>query len=418
VTQDTTDAEGSAESVDESTDSVESDDSAEPTGGAESVERTATEEREFLLRSLDDLDAEFEAGDLDRTDYETLRDGYVARAAEVQRAIDDHREAPLDIVSSPGRLRRNLLWVAGVVVIAAVSGWLLARSVGAKSTGETITGSAPDQLDSCQKLSLQKPAQGITCYDKILVSQPQNTDALTYKGWALVRMGKTAQGSALFDRVVALNKRYPDVYVFRASVKANAGDFPGAQAELDTLYALNPPAGLISTMQSQGLDREIAFGLLPAPAQKCWKTAEDGLESLASNPSSKTGTTKIADSIKCYVDLLATDPTNINALEGSGYLLGASASDAASAELLLPKAVQYLQQAVQQAPTDPTARVLLAELENEAGDPGAAKTDLDALKALGRPSALYPITPVDQIEQNVKDQLKAAASSTTTTTTP
>ena len=46
------------------------------------------EQRDHLLASLDDLDAEYEAGDLDDDDYRTLRADYTARAAAVIRAID------------------------------------------------------------------------------------------------------------------------------------------------------------------------------------------------------------------------------------------------------------------------------------------------------------------------------------------
>ena len=46
------------------------------------------EERAFLLRSLDDLDRERDAGDLDEHDYVELRDGYTARAAAVLRELE------------------------------------------------------------------------------------------------------------------------------------------------------------------------------------------------------------------------------------------------------------------------------------------------------------------------------------------
>jgi hypothetical protein len=49
------------------------------------------EERDFLLRSLDQLEAERDAGELDEDDYRSLKDGYTARAAEVLRALDEDR---------------------------------------------------------------------------------------------------------------------------------------------------------------------------------------------------------------------------------------------------------------------------------------------------------------------------------------
>jgi hypothetical protein len=45
------------------------------------------EERDFLIRSLKDLDAERDAGDIDEIDYRSLKDDYTARTAAVLRTI-------------------------------------------------------------------------------------------------------------------------------------------------------------------------------------------------------------------------------------------------------------------------------------------------------------------------------------------
>ena len=58
------------------------------------------EERAFLLGSIRDLDREHEVGDVDDADYQTVRDGYVARAAAVLREIDEGRSA------MPARVRQ------------------------------------------------------------------------------------------------------------------------------------------------------------------------------------------------------------------------------------------------------------------------------------------------------------------------
>jgi hypothetical protein len=46
------------------------------------------DERDFCLRSLRDLDAEWEAGDIDAADYRALKDAYTARAAAALHALD------------------------------------------------------------------------------------------------------------------------------------------------------------------------------------------------------------------------------------------------------------------------------------------------------------------------------------------
>ena len=96
------------------------------------------DERRYLLRSLRDLDAELAAGDVDATDYATLRDGYTKRAADVLRSIEEGRAALPP--KPPGRWRRTLLAAAIVVVVAVGAGILVARTAGQRSPGQTITG--------------------------------------------------------------------------------------------------------------------------------------------------------------------------------------------------------------------------------------------------------------------------------------
>ncbi len=89
------------------------------------ADREALEaERDFLLRSIADLDAEEAAGDLDHADHDTLRDDYVARAAAVLRALEHPAFCgfPMTVMGNPqkaggggggaalSRLRRRWRW--------------------------------------------------------------------------------------------------------------------------------------------------------------------------------------------------------------------------------------------------------------------------------------------------------------------
>lgn len=58
-----------------------------PAGAGGRERSVLEEEREFFLRSLQDLEAERAAGDIDEVDYLALRDDYTARAAEVLRQL-------------------------------------------------------------------------------------------------------------------------------------------------------------------------------------------------------------------------------------------------------------------------------------------------------------------------------------------
>src|SRR5690606_14509656 len=83
------------------------------------------EERDHLLRSLEDLEREFAAGDVDETDYVTLRDDYTARAAAVIRRIEAKR-VDAEPKGPPRRWGRTLAWVAGVLAFAVLAGVLVA----------------------------------------------------------------------------------------------------------------------------------------------------------------------------------------------------------------------------------------------------------------------------------------------------
>src|SRR5450631_64001 len=87
-------------------------------------------EREFLLRSLDDLEGEHDAGGIDDASYQRLHDDYTARAAAVIRSLrDGDRETPRE--GDRGGRRRVLL-IGAIVVFAALAGVALATALGAR----------------------------------------------------------------------------------------------------------------------------------------------------------------------------------------------------------------------------------------------------------------------------------------------
>ena len=159
------------------------------------------DERSFLLRSLADLDAEHEVGDIDERDYVSLTNDYTARAAAVLRAIEarqagQSRMAGPDATRSPRtggpprvmvvrkgvrtrpagatagdsargrsavsvsgsasrsasgsaevaaalarrRRWRNVAVVGAVLCFAGLSTWALARASGSRAPNQTITG--------------------------------------------------------------------------------------------------------------------------------------------------------------------------------------------------------------------------------------------------------------------------------------
>ena len=221
------------------------------------------EERDFLLRSLRDLDREHAAGDVDDGDYEALKDDYTARAAAAIRAIDDHDEA-IRSLRQPRDWRRTALVLVLVGVVAVGAGWVVFRNAGTRAPGQGLTGDA--RQDSANLIlqaqgltgqaqaslqagdgrkALEQFESAIRSYDRALEISPDNVQAMTYRGWVLhtialnseesVRASLDAQAKQYLNEAIAIDPSYADARVFRAILERNAGEFTAAKADLDAV---------------------------------------------------------------------------------------------------------------------------------------------------------------------------------------
>jgi len=215
------------------------------------------EERRYLLRSLRDLDVEFEAGDVDDADYETLRDDYTKRAADVLRSIESGRTT---LAARPPRRWSTTLATAAIVLVIAVgAGWLVARSSGERSAGQTMTGNDPrtdvaQSLTEARVLMGQDPLAALEAFDRVLAEEPEHAEALTYRGWLLyTTLGRSDLGDAALEatadareslaQAIEADPAYADPHCFLAIIAARADDDTAiAQSEAGTCLELDPPA--------------------------------------------------------------------------------------------------------------------------------------------------------------------------------
>jgi hypothetical protein len=198
------------------------------------------DQRDALLRSIEDLERELAAGDLESEAFGDLHSTYVRRTAEVLRAIEasekvlDSSEQVASRPSSWARVRRLLgrrrvRFVFGVVaticMLGAV-GIVAAMLSGVRLPGQGETGGVviPQSAQIAQDLarasalgSLGKVTQAIQLYDAVLKDVPNQPEALTYKGW-LERLAGRAEsapglvelGDAFLARAAKVAPRYAD----------------------------------------------------------------------------------------------------------------------------------------------------------------------------------------------------------------
>ncbi len=226
------------------------------------------EERNFLLRSLTDLESEHDAGDLDDADFEQLRADYTVRAADLIRQIDQHEQAV-----AAGHTKRprwiTAGWIVALVVFAVAAGLLLAQGLGERGVNDQITGSLDlsprDQFFECQMLDQQgSVSEANECYSAMLSVEPDNVEALAYKGWLLERTANSAAdlgaedeaatlrqtSQNLLDRAVAVNPDYADARAFRVIILNSRGDLEAACAEYTLFAALDPPPFMVDLVSS------------------------------------------------------------------------------------------------------------------------------------------------------------------------
>ena len=223
------------------------------------------EERRFLLRSIDDLEREHAAGDVDDHDYHALLDGYTARAATVLRAIDDNRAALP--ARRPRDWRRVAIAIVVVAAIGVVAGVLVARFSGQRSAGDTITGGTSpnrvaDLLTEARQLMGTDPGAASQRYLDVLEIEPDNAEALTYAGWLVGLSAGTfedvttnptvlATAKELLNEAIAADPTYADPYCFLGILAVRVeNDLDTARERVAECKANNPPAmmlGLVDT---------------------------------------------------------------------------------------------------------------------------------------------------------------------------
>jgi tetratricopeptide (TPR) repeat protein len=177
-------------------------------------------ERDFLLRSLDDLDANRAAGDIDGQTYERLHADYTARAAAVIRALRDGVDARP--AAAPVSRRRRLAVVGGLVVFAVLASVALAAALGARR------GDDPQAhlVRARSLLNSNKLVPALKEYAATARLDPKNAEARAYAGWILFLEGFPDDALKSLDAAVAADPTFADSHVFRGMVLFQAKNDP------------------------------------------------------------------------------------------------------------------------------------------------------------------------------------------------
>ncbi|CAA9269698.1 MAG: hypothetical protein AVDCRST_MAG76-3231 [uncultured Acidimicrobiales bacterium] len=258
------------------------------------------EERDFLLRSIEDLEREHAAGDLGDDDFRVLEDDYTARAAGVLRRLQhldsprppppppseeesEEEEAATGPVKPTGPVgRRRVRWpmilgIFATVALAAGSGYMVTQSSGERRPDQEVSG-GPDRSPGSllqQAIDLDnggKLVDAAKLYDAVLAEEPENVIALTRRGWVLGRSGRQARspellqaGLGYLERATQVDPSYADAHAFKGLVLGALGRPGEAGCEFRLWLSIAPVADPLRPDIEGVLDEAIkqAGGTLP-----------------------------------------------------------------------------------------------------------------------------------------------------------
>jgi uncharacterized protein (TIGR02996 family) len=254
-------------------------------------------ERDFLLRSIADLDKERAAGNLDDDRYESLKGDYTARAAAVLRSIEEGRDARP--APPPAPKKRTLATGGAVLAFVLVAALALAAAAGKRHDGQTITGNAQSggspsggqgpsatapgtdpnapAADPARRAALERqvkehpddaaahlvfarylleagePTEAVKEYVTAARLDPKNPEANAYAGWVSFLAAQSANADpataseltdralARLDAAVAASDSYPDAHFFRGMVQLRGKNNPKAAVpDFERFLALVP----------------------------------------------------------------------------------------------------------------------------------------------------------------------------------
>jgi len=234
------------------------------------------DQRDFLVRSLADLRAERDAGDMGARDYEALAGRDEQRLAEVEAEIARLEERrPVPPVAEPDgtpppertkRRRRGWLAVVAVVALSAGTTLLVVHLASPRLPGQPETGSASQNVAQRVQTQLAQAtvlvdlgtstslAEALALYKTVLTEDPNQPQALAETGYLEWEAGRADgnitlqnQGRALVERSLKVLQNDFGAHLFLGTIDLEQGNDPAAAVvQYRAFLAEHPPSAQVA----------------------------------------------------------------------------------------------------------------------------------------------------------------------------
>lgn len=186
-------------------------------------------------------------------------------------SLTSHTDGPAPTADVPGptpaaivRPRRPhrariLVAATGVVLVAGGASWAVAASSGTRLPGQEITGqslgatSVAADLQNAENAQAKNDVPGaVKEYQKVLLAEPDQVQALTGEGWLLAETGQPSllqQGLGLLARAEKVQPGYAPAHVYRGIALLGERNYAGSIPELEWYLGHSPDPQLVSSVQ-------------------------------------------------------------------------------------------------------------------------------------------------------------------------
>jgi tetratricopeptide (TPR) repeat protein len=218
------------------------------------------ERRRATLLSLEEIEADFEAGDYSEADYDSLRRRYESELARLEDQIAAGAAAPeagaeaAAVKSGGSGWTTAVGWGAGTIAFVALAWLVMSQALRPRSEDGSITGSIPGEgLGSSAPGVAIAPVdqEALAALERAVAENPNDVEALVELGHLYLRLQRNDALSAVTQQALALDPQNPEALTHMGMLLFSMGHPEGVMPSFDRALEADPNFG--EALQFKGM---------------------------------------------------------------------------------------------------------------------------------------------------------------------
>ncbi len=232
--------------------------SAEDDGGRGEFE----DRRRAAVQSLEEIEADYESGNLSEADYQSLRRRYEKEVASLERLVATDgapaagrtRTEQATAPARRGSWTTSLGWVAGTVAFIALAWLVMSQTLRPRGEGGTITGSLPGQDQGMAPAGApvaDVDMNRLAELRRIVADDPNDVEALVELGHMYLSLQSYDELSRVTQQALAIDPENPEALTHLGMLLFSTGHPQGVVESFDRALQVDPDFG--EALQFKGM---------------------------------------------------------------------------------------------------------------------------------------------------------------------